>query len=361
MRNLKNKGYGVSAIIKQDRVFFGAETIAAAAITGGFGLLEGAASAQGQSQSTVTGLTLPPEFELDLIDQVDNNLMNIRQDYQKNIEAYNLFDERMKIAQSSADNLIPDDETIARLRDNAIRLQEKIGLETEQMVEGGFLTQDEAQDLQQAKSLIYGEGELQGTAKEAFENQKAQMIADMRRNGASPSIIQQSLRQLENTFKQGTAQGILGLTEQRSILRGRNYQNAGLAMDAVRGNLQAIGQGIQMQSGLAGQRLEGRSLFAQMQERLRNEGLGQFQQLGQYKLSGKTEGMIERGDIGQLGTGNAVKVSENAPQTGAGGKYSEMSNEQLQSEWNKRSARILQGRGEYITNIEVEMKARGLR
>lgn len=307
--------WGISGILDQGRAFLGAEIavpLAGAAIKGVAGL------ASGQSSSTqVSGIELPQEFELDMIDQADQNLTAVRQDLETNQAALDLFNERMDILQKSADQLVPDDQTIARLRDNAIRLQEKVGLETEKLVEGGFLTQSEAQDLAQARQLSFGEGELTGAAKEAFENQKAQTIQNMKRSGASPAVIDQALRQLETTFKQGTAQSLLGLTQQRSMLRQQNLQGAQIGMNAIRGNLEAIGSGLQMQAGLASQQAQGQSLFSQLQQRLRQEGMDVFKQVGSYDLSSKTLGQIRSGDIGPLGGGqNLASVRQGTTNNG---------------------------------------------
>lgn len=308
---------GPAAIAAQGRMCFGGpgET---AAVTGLMSLIGGVASGAGSggTQTTVQGIELPPRFELDLIDQIDQNLYDIKQERNNLKEEYDLFTERMDIMQASADKLIPDDETIERLRDNALRLHEKIGGEAENLVDRGYLTQDEAQDLKQYRQLTMGEGQLQGEMLAAFDNQKASLLQEM--EGQSPAVKAQALRMLETQFKQGTAQGLIGEMGMRSDLRQANFNQVNQAMGAVTNNMAMIGQGLQMQSGLLGQRTAGNEAFTRMNQANRQDNLQQYLTLGQHKFSSDTRGKIATGQIGQLGSGDAMaQVREGSSNMGS--------------------------------------------
>lgn len=318
MKISKRRGLtGPAAIVAQGRMCFGGpgET---AAITGLVSVLGGAMSGagSGQTQTTVQGIELPPKFELGLIDQIDQNLYDIKQERSNLKDEYDLFTERMDIMQASADKLVPDDKTIEKLRDNALRLHEKIGGEAEDLVDRGYLTQDEALDLKQYRQLTMGEGQLQGDMLAAFENQKASLLQEM--EGQSPAVKAQALRMLETQFKQGTAQGLMGEMGMRSNLRQANFNQVNQAMSAVTNNMAMIGQGLQMQSSLLGQRTAGNEAFTRMNQANRQDNLQQYLTLGQHKFSSDTRGKLATGQIGQIGSGNAMaQVREGSSNIGS--------------------------------------------
>lgn len=278
------------------------------AIGAGVGLLGGLFGGGG-GQTERSGLELPREFELDLIDTLGENLNQINESYARVTAAADVFDKRIRLLESAAQRQIPSQEVIAQLRDNSMQLATTLGASSQELAENGFLTAQEAQDFEMARQLTFGRGELQGQAAQAFEEQKGALIQDLRRSGASPAVIEQSLRQLENSFKQGAASGILDISARQSAQRQAGFAQSLQGLSALEQQRAGVRQDLQVSAGLAQGRAQGTSMFEQLQERLRDQRLGQFERLGEFDISKKTNREIARGNIGPLGEGSPLTAT----------------------------------------------------
>lgn len=290
---------GIKGILENRANFFWTE-VAVAGIGAVGGLLEG-----GGSTTEVSGISLPPNFELDLLDQVSENLNMTQQEQERLSITFDTFSRRVDLLEGLAQAETPDEQALADLRTNALELANVLGADAKELANQGFLTAAEAEDFQQARQLAFGEGELGGASLDAFERQKGELLQQLRRSGASPATVAQAVDNLERSFRGQTAQNLLSLTQQRSATR---MQNIGQAQQTL-GGLQAT-RAQEMASATQG--LQGRIALQQAAQGLRQERLGTFEQLGQFDLSGRTRSDIEEGNIGSLRQGTSVTAGARA-------------------------------------------------
>ena len=205
-------------------------------------------------------------------------------------------------------NTIPGDEALARLRDNSLSIAQNLGQSANELVEGGFLDEDDVADLQSLAELE-DEGFTDPRLENQLSDERARLEQDLRRQGASPATRAQALsefdrRSEESRFtraeelRSGRFQRTSGRIQLRSGLRQSNLQRALSGFGATQSAIDQARAGITQAGGLAQARFQGTGAASQLRSGLRQERLGAFQSLGQFDFSGRVQEFLRRGEIG---------------------------------------------------------------
>lgn len=287
------------------------------ALAGGvLGGVAGAFSGGGGSSSS-SGYTLPPEYELQFLNQIQQNLSQTQAQYGAVNQLYNTYQGRLDTIYGAMQSTIPSDQALQSLRQNNVDLANQLGASAEDLVKNGFITKDDQQHLQDYQDAAQGKLVDPGLAQQ-HKDQRRQLQQDLARQGVPLAQQQIALQQFDASARSemfnrsvGLSTGIAGGLQLSQALRQQGFNQAvgsnqnlmnqlGFAQQGL-GNLANIGQQ-GFQAGMANQ---------QYQLGLQNQANQQYQTLGQFKLSKETKAGIESGLVGPGSLFSQTGVSRN--------------------------------------------------
>lgn len=260
----------------------------------------------GGGDSQKGGYTLPPEFEIQYIQQFEEDMARREQDYQMVTQAYNLYDQKI----SALNNIISkgyNEQDFYQLQDSNMRLAQTMGGSAEELAKNGFLTKEDQNDLQSMKNIAQGDfkGQTSGVLEGQLADQKRQLEQDLTRQRLSPTQRLIALNQFEQNATQqrfGFAQQQFGmqgqLINQRAGLRQQGY---GQSMNTLQGNMGLASQYMGAYNQLGQNYGNQYSAFGQalaFQGGLRQEGQEAYKTMGQFKFSNNTKDALKSGLIG---------------------------------------------------------------
>lgn len=258
----------------------------------------------GGGSSSSSGYTLPPEYELQFLNQIKDNLSQTQAQYGAVNNLYNTYSQRLDTIYGAMQSTIPSDQALQSMRQNNVDLANQLGASAEDLVKNGFITKDDQQHLQDYQNAAQGKLEDPGLKQQHLE-QRRQLQQDLARQGVPAAQQQIALQQFDQNARSemfnrsvGLSQGIAGGLQLSQALRAQGYNQAmgssqnlmsqlGFAQQGLN-NLNALGQS-GFQAGMQNQ---------QYQLGLQNQANQQYQTLGQFKLSGTTKNAIQSGLAG---------------------------------------------------------------
>lgn len=264
----------------------------------------------GGGSSQKGGYTIPPEYELQFLQQFQTQLSQMQADYQTIGAAYSAYNDKVNALNNIIENGYSHDNFLAIQQAN-FSLSQALGSDAQTLAKNGFLTEQDAKDMEYTKGLIQGHGQF-GTQDKALEdqiaNQKRQLEQDLARGGVSPAQRAIALAQFEqsaNAQRSQNAQQVAGsmsqLIAQRAGLRQMGY---GQAQSTLGGNMNLANQYMtgyqQLGQNYAGQ-LNAQQNALQMQQGLRGEANQNYQILGQMNLSRQTNNFLKGGGASMWG------------------------------------------------------------
>lgn len=257
-----------------------------------------------KNKKSSSGYTLPEAFQYDMIDNFEERMAQMQADLQKLDTMEQYFTQKMDMYQAAIDGQILDADVTKGLQEMNVSLIQSLGVSAQELADNGFLSSADMADLQALKELEAADYE-DPRLKRELDEQKAQLLADMRRNGASPQEISQALNQFDVQAReakfarsQELKQSQAGLISNRMGLRqGTIGQNINIANNSIaqtsgllQSNLATIGFGSEM----ANNRLAGQSSLLQMGQGLRQEQQLAYTNLGEFKFSGRGKDYARR-------------------------------------------------------------------
>lgn len=294
----------------------------------------------GGGSSQKSGYTIPPEYELQFLQQFQNQFSQMQSDYQTIGAAYNAYNDKI----GALNNIIEkgySPENFQAIQQSNFQLGQTLGMDAQTMAKNGFITSKDQQDMQYMQGLIQGHGQG-GTKNQALEdqigNQKRQLEQDLARGGVSPAQRAGALAQFEQSANQQRDQNsqqefgqMSQLLAQRSGLRQQGYNQATNTLN------QGMNMGNQYMAGYQqlGQNYAGQQNAAQnmlqLQQGLRGEANQNFQLLGQMNLSKTTSNFIKGGGASQWGGPGSYGSQTGIPrnQTGSFASFNQGQENQL--------------------------------
>ena len=260
----------------------------------------------GGGSSQKGGYTLPPEYELQYLQEFDQWMSQAQQDYSMVGEAYNTFNDRVNTLNSIIEQGYSP-ERFQTLQDNTFRLSQVMGQDAEALASGGFITDADKADLAEMQKVASGRYQdvnnpvLEGQ----IQSQQRQLEQELARAGVPPSqraIALSQFNQGANEARFGQAQqqfGLYGnLISQRAGLRQQGYnQAAGTLNQQMNYGQQFMGAYGQLGQNFGSQYSAMQARQA-MQQGLRGEQQNMFTTMGQFKFSGQTKDALSSGLVG---------------------------------------------------------------
>jgi hypothetical protein len=313
------------------------------AIAGGlFGMMGGLA--QGGGSSSQSGYTLPPEYEISLLQHFQDNLASLQKDFTSLTALKENYNTKLTVLNGMIDGTIPSVDAMKALTSSNMSIAQMLGGDAQALVKSGFLTADDAASINQLKELEAATYE-DPALKQQLSDQRSRLDQDLRRQGSSPAERAQALAQFDRdaqsqSFKRSqelkTSQA--GLISNR-IGIGANLRQQGFgqvvgSLQAGQGQIASGQAGINMSSGLNQAGLQGNLALGQQQQSLEQQNISQYQELGKFLLSDRTKALLGQGGIGpgsvatQMGV-NAGNVAFSPTQAGAAQNFTQLDDSAL--------------------------------
>lgn len=275
---------------------------AAGTVLGGASQVVGALAGPSQTEQ---GKTLPFELEVQYLDQIKNQIDQIKADYDKAASLSTLYQDKFNtIAQGIEANISPEDirKSIAY---NSAQIASSLGMGFDELSKQGFLSSDEIKDLQSLKDLESQDFE-DPVYKKQREDQRNTLMQNLQRQGASPAAVQQALAQFDNETIQGSftrsnelksfqanlISGRIGLASQ---LRQTNFGQGVQALSSQQGFLSNQAGFAQAAGASYGQGFQAGQFGLQFNQALRGEGREVYNQAGNFMFSGRAQDYLSNG------------------------------------------------------------------
>ncbi len=310
------------------------------AIGAGVGAIAGGlAGAFGGGGSQESGYTLPPEYELQYLQQFQQQMQQMQQDYQAIGQAYEAYNTKINALNETIQSGYRP-ENFRAIQESNMRIGKALGMNAEQLAKGGFITAEDRNSLAEMEKVAAGNyNQVSNPVLEGQLNeQRRQLEQDLARSGVSPqqrSIALQHFDQSANEQRYGQAQQQFGLysnlINQRAGLRQQGYGQAAntLGLGMQQGAQYLTGYQ-QLGQNYAGQHAAANNMF-QLNQGLRGEGREAFTTMGQFKFGDQTKGLLQAGVVGPGSMYDQTGVARNDAKNF--GKYiSSMQSEQFRQD-----------------------------
>jgi hypothetical protein len=205
------------------------------------------------------------------------------------------YNERIDLLTKGIENTIPESEMLEQLTNNSAKIALGLGADAQQLIENGFLDQDDIERIEALDQLNDQEFVDQQFEQE-FSQQRAALEQQLMRDGRSMAEISQTLMQFDSqkaverqqrgeSLRTGAFNRGLATLQAQSGLRQQNFNNVLQGFNAqqqVLGNAQNQFANL---TTIAGQQAQ--MNFSGMNQQVNMAGARQslFNSLGQFKLS----------------------------------------------------------------------------
>lgn len=298
----------------------GIATVAAAGIT---------AAAQGGG-SSASGFTLPPALELQMLDHFQENLRSLDEDYAKYRGMSEAYDSKIAAIDGLLNNTIPSADALRQITEANMNLAKHLNLSADELAQNNFLTPEEAAGLKKLEEMDSANFE-DVPYKNKLADQKARLMQDLRRQGASQATIDQAMRQADRDIEEKMFTRSQELkTSQAALITGRlglgrSLRTAGQteALNALQAGgltLQQAQNALVTRGNLAGAAAQtGAGLLEAQQRTAQQRDIGGFQEIGKFLLSKTSRRLLQSGGIGAVpGVYRAAAASYAIGNSGAG-------------------------------------------
>lgn len=277
----------------------------AQAITGFFGSLLG--GADDPTEGGLYSQKLPPGYELELLKNFEKQMKTLNDAYGTVDKISKEYTDRISIIEQGLQNLIPAADLQKALAESAGRIAQGLGASAEELVKNGFLTQADADELTRLKALDQTSATELALKDPTTRRERDQLMQQLRRGGASASVIDQALRDFDiksaEAIKLGQVERGVGLLQTGAALRQQGYQQATGSLGAVQGELGRIQGVYNNQAQLASERYQTQAAAEAVKIGLGSEEMSRYERLGKFKFSADTTSRLATGRIKPNNTG----------------------------------------------------------
>lgn len=248
----------------------------------------------------VSGMTLPPALQAEMLKEVQNSLTAIRNneaDMDKLIESYN---ERISLIEKGINSTIPSEQVLSQLTENSANIALQLGASAEDLIANNFLGED---DIARIK-------ELDALNKQDFKDEALEQDIRDRRNRIEQQLLRdgRSEAEIAQTLSLVDSQAAIERQQRTEILRqgafGRGLQTLQTSAGLRAQNFGQVTNSLGAQQGILG---SAQNQFAnlanigsqqigvnQQQTQLNQQGAlttqSLFDRLGQFKFSNSNGG-----------------------------------------------------------------------
>lgn len=278
-----------------------------ALIGAGLGLVSGLFSGGGK-QKVETGLTLPPALEAQMLYQSSQNLQMMRDQIGQVDQLVDHYTRRIDTYQEALQAGRLDDNMRTALTESAAGIAISLGKDAEFLKENGWLNEDDIARIEELDEIRDGT-EIDKAFEADHDKQRAALEQELMRNGASHSVVAQTLMQFDSDkaverqhrgemLKDSKFNRALTTFQQVQHSRGLGLSQAGMAMIAMNNQLDRDNSLISGQLALDGTRLEAGMKGMEAQRGIAQEIQGQFDSLAEYKFSNEAKRNLKNGGYG---------------------------------------------------------------
>jgi hypothetical protein len=280
---------------------FGPWGAAIGGIAGGIAGLFG-----GGGETTQSGYTLPPEYELQYFQQMQKNFQQIQLAYKQSQSLYQIYNQRLETISKALQGTIPTDEALRGMTDTSMKLGLTLGMDAQTLAKNGYITASDQTQLEKMQRMTEDPSKYKNAATENdIASQKRQLLQQLVRSGASPAQQAQALALFEQTAAQyrqqatNTMVGQMGQNIQLGAgLRQQGFGQAVSAIGTMQGQIGAAQQSMGLLSSVYGGQYNAGQSTLQTQQGLRGEANAQFADLGKYQISDRSQAALESGLVG---------------------------------------------------------------
>lgn len=268
-----------------------------AVIGGGLGLVSSLFGGGGQD---VSGMTLPPALEINMLRNSKSNLEMLQNNIGQIDNLIKAYNQRIDLISKGIEGTIPDEVLSKEIANNSAQIALGLGADAQQLIESGFLDAEDIQRIEQLDQLSSQEFKDEAFEQE-FSQQRAALEQQLLRDGRSLAEVSQTLMQFDSQkaverqqrgeiLRQGAFGRGLATLQAKSGLRQQGFQQALGALQAGQqqtamtqnsfGNLANLAQ-MQQQGVLQGMNTQAN--FAGASQSLYNS-LGQFDLNSRYAM-----------------------------------------------------------------------------
>lgn len=295
-----SKGVGLASSVGGGAAMGSAMGPVGTAVGAAAGLFAGLAGMFGSdpAQQTAQRLVLPPELELDMLNRVNQNMQRLQSGFSQIDTLTREYTQRLNLVDQAISGQIPSNEVQKQLADSSARIAAGLGLSGEELVKNGFLTNQDLKDLETIKGIESKTLDELSQQSEGINKQKQQLTQQLLRSGASPAVIQQALNDFTSTAIESVRNRAYEDIHQRTALRESGLNQTLSMQQGLQSELGRINQLNQSRLNLGQNILEAGVGGVNLQNQLSQSMLDQYNQVGQYKLSKRTNRAIARGEVG---------------------------------------------------------------
>lgn len=286
--------------------------------------LGGLAGFFGGGGSKESGLRLPPELEFRMLEDAFRQFDQIKQDYERASKMYDTYEQRFNLLAQSSEANLPPEEMRRALAKNSADIALSMGQNIDDLIKNGFLSAEDKADIDSLKNLESQEFR-DPRYDQARDQQKQQLLANLRRGGVEGEQLTQALANFDNesilgAFSRGeelrTAQAAR-IGNRIGISSGLRQQGFGMAQGTLNSQLGALGSYgnmIGQTAGLYGMGMQAGTAGLAANQGLRGEGQNLYNQLGEYSFSKDSKKYLKSGlpQSGQSFTPQGFKDREKA-------------------------------------------------
>jgi hypothetical protein len=257
-------------------------------------------------------LALPPELELQFMEQSQRGLDVLNRDIQRTQSLERSFNQRMNTLDQMIQGTIPTEQAVNDLQNQTRELATAFGGDTQALIESGFLTDDirtELEDLRALEAEDFQDPELT----RELQEQRSQLAQDLQRQGVRGAQFRQQMERFDQFAREEQftrAEELRTGRTQRGVTRiqaGLGAREAGFqralggaqfgqsALEQLFGQRQTGVEGL-FQTG--GARLQAGQQAIEQRAGLTGQAQQQFGQMGQFNFSGQLRDALASGLVG---------------------------------------------------------------
>lgn len=260
------------------------------------------------SNETSGGYSLPPELEIQLLNDSQAGLEQVRADFDRLDQLQTVYNQRLDLLDRYTQGQLPPEQAVKELSSLSASIAKAFGGRTLDAVNRGFMDEDtarELEDLRQVESQDYKDPVLEGQ----LGDQRAQLEQDLARRGVGPAARLIALQRFDRAANE---QRFTRTEELRTGKTQRAVARGGLRTQARQQGLSEAQTGLDVVSrelnrtndltGLLGNIGSGRFNVGQqglaIRSGLRGERLATAAELGKYQFSNTANRALESGLLG---------------------------------------------------------------
>lgn len=258
------------------------------------------------NKKTEQGMTLPGFMGYEYIDQMSKNLEQINADMEKLSKLETYVNAKYDMMDKAISGQILPQDMQKQLMDMNMGLATSLGMSAQELAANGFMTEDDVNDLNRLKELE-SENLTDPRLENQLKEQKAQLMADMQRSGASPQEITQALGRFErdaeetrftraNELRQSQGSMIQTRMGLRQGTQAFGQQQVMTSMGANQGMLDNSNNAVNMMSNLTQGRVNTGLAIGAQNSALRADANSQYTTAGQMKFDGGQKQYINQGN-----------------------------------------------------------------